>query len=84
MINGSYPPGVLMVEGLVPKDEGALAHVVVIAQSLALLVDALLHAVLEVLGLGVAFRLHHALQKDLLVLNAGRLVLGLVWADQVV
>lgn len=58
-----------------PEDLGALAHVVVVAQGLALLRHALLHAVLEVLRLLVALGLQHALQEDLLVLLAGRLVL---------
>jgi hypothetical protein len=66
---------VVLREGLVPEDLRPLAHVVVVSQRLALLSDALLHAVLEVPTLLVALRLQHALQEDLLVLHAGRLVL---------
>ena len=58
-----------------PEDLRALAHVVVIAQSLTFLGHALLHAVLEVLRLLVALRFQHALQENLFILLAGRLVL---------
>ncbi len=52
---GSDPPGVVGGKGLVPEDEGSFAHVVVVPEGLAVLVYALLHAVLEVVALLVAF-----------------------------
>jgi hypothetical protein len=80
----SDPAGVVGSEGLVPEHEGTLAHEVVVAEGLAVLADPVLDAVEEVLGLLVAVRLEHAVQEDLLVLDAGRLVLVLRRAEQVV
>lgn len=57
----SDPARVVVAEGLVPVDLGPLAHVVVVAQGLAVLGHALLCAVFEVLGLLEALRTHHAL-----------------------
>ena len=60
-----------------PEYLGPLAHVVVVPQGLAVLGDALLGAVEEILGLSVALRTHDALQEEVLVLHASGLVLGL-------
>jgi hypothetical protein len=84
MIIPSDPAGVVVREGLVPKYLRPLAHVVVVPQSLAVLGDAVLGAVHEVLGLLEAVRLHDAVQKYLLVLNAGGFVLALRGTDPVI
>ena len=67
--------GVVLGEGLVPEDEGALAEVVIVANGLALGGDSLLGTFLEVFGLLVASGGQHALQKHFLVLFAAWLVL---------
>lgn len=54
MHHESYPPGVVLREGLMPEDLRPLAHVVVVPQRLALLRHAFLHTMLEVLRLLVA------------------------------
>lgn len=72
---GSDPAGVVVGEGLMPEDLGTLAHEVVIAEGLALLADAVLGAVDEVLSLFVAVGLEDAVEEDVFVLDAGGLVL---------
>ena len=67
-----------------PKDLRSLAHVVVIPQRLAILRDSFLHAILEILALRIAIRLHHAFQENLFVLLTGRLVLAPRRTDGVV
>lgn len=67
-----------------PKDLGSLAHIVIVSERLTILRNAVLHAILEVLRLGIAVRFKHTLQEDLFVLLAGWLVLLSRWANGVV
>jgi hypothetical protein len=66
---------IILREGLMPEDQRSLTHIVIVSKRLTVLRDTVLHTVLEVLRLGVAVRFQHALQEDLLVLLACRLVL---------
>ena len=67
-----------------PKDLRSFTHVIVIPQGLAILCNSFLDAMLEILCIGIAIRLHDTLQENLFVLQAGRLVLAPRWADGVI
>ena len=71
----SYSSGVVVGEGLGPEELAPLAHEKVIPEGLALLGDAVLHAVVKVTTLGVAWGFYHTLCQQLLVLSTRLLML---------
>ena len=71
----SYSSCVVVGKGLGPEELAPLAHEKVIPEGLALLGDAVLHAVVKVTTLSVAWRFYHTLCQQLLVLSTGLLVL---------
>lgn len=82
ILSRSDPAWIILGEWLMPKYLRSLAHVIVITQGLAILCYSVLNAVLEVLGLLIAGRLKHALQKYIFILLAGGFMLGSRRSDQ--
>jgi hypothetical protein len=67
-----------------PKYLWPLAHVIIVSQGLTLFSDSLLHAVLKILCISIAVRLHYTLKKNLFVLGTCRFVFAFIRSYQFV
>lgn len=70
----SYSSCILSGKRFCPIYLRPLAHIIIIPQRLALLTDTFLHAMLKILSVLIARRLHHTLQQYLLILQTGNLM----------